>query len=350
MKMLFILINMLVLSISVNCNTKLTGNFMECQIDSLHNQFLFNKNCFENEYDTNTNILHLFSHKVDVIYKIPYFYKDIGFECKIKTTTIVYHTDIAFNYYNEGPFINYLNISKEDCWKLTKEKLCNNIPMQCQSNKSCHYIEPRRQEYPLWIGKNKHVYYECQFNERLVTAINKYNKVPVFHDAVGPCNIKSGVCFLPKSTVVWKTKNSAYCPFEKVITLQDATGITLAGNNTGIVSKSEKYLFQIVNHSKECGINMKSTTSGLYLAFEYENRNNSNLNELPQSDLKIDNFNEKFASYLLYAEKDEKFSLFKNELNKIRCSLMLNSIQTNLHKNDTFFKINYFSKQCFFII
>jgi len=312
------------LGFEVSCQISLVSNFLECQIESLHNQLLLNKNCFDNEYETKTKIPIFDSYEVTVLYKRPYVHIDMGFECKIKTTTMIYHTDLALNFYNEGPFIEYLNISKEDCWKMTQDKLCNNIPMNCKINKTCHYIEPRRQEYPSWIGKNKHIYYECQFNERLVTAIRKFDTNPVIHDAVGPCDINSGVCFLPKSTVVWRNNDIKYCAFEKIVKLNNVTTFKLANDNLGIESRVDNYLFQIVDDFVECGIRMKSTTSGLYIAFENENRNNENLSGIQQSDLKIDFFHEKYASYLLEAEKDEKFSLFKNEINKIGCSLILN--------------------------
>ena len=346
--MLHFLIILLIFKEKANCNTNVVGNFMECQSNSLHNQLLLEKTCYENEFETKTTVDIRGDYDVSVLYKRPYVFRDIGFECKIKKTTIIYHTDLTFNRYHEGPFVDYIQLSKEDCFKLTKEKLCNNIPMNCRSNKTCNYIEPRQNSYPVWIGKKTRIYYECQFNERLVTAEKKFDTKPVFHDAVGPCDINSGVCFLPSSTVVWNG-HVTYCAYEKIANLNSTIKVKLDKNNFAILSSKDEYLFQLVDDVSECGIKMKSTTSGLFIAFEYENRNNENLISLRKSNMKIDSFHDRYAGHLLFAERDEKFLLFKKEINKIGCSLMLNSIQTQLHKQDTFKKINYLGNKTFLL-
>ena len=342
-KMLSVLIIMLVVGQYVYC-IKYLGNFLECQINSLHNQLMAEKTCYENEFETNTKIDMRDDYDVSVLYKRPYVFSDIGMECKIKKITIIYHTDFTFNRYHGGPFVDYIQISKEDCYKLTKEQLCNNIPMNCRSNKTCHYIQPRQDDYPIWIGKNTKAYYECQFNERLVNAEKQFDTKPVFHDAVGPCNINSGVCFLPSSTVIWNG-NVTFCPYEK-INLDKTLRVKLDQNNFAVLNillySEEEYFFQLVDDVFECGIKMKSTTSGLFIAFDHENHeNNENLFSLKKSNMKIDYFHDKYAGHLLFAERDEKFFLFKKEITKISCSLILNSIQTQLHKHDTFKKINF---------
>jgi hypothetical protein len=343
-----IMLMSLIFGSNIECNTSINGNFLECEVNSLHSQLLLNKNCFEDDFKSNTIIDVGFYYNATVIYKKPYVYKDFGTECKIKTTAIIYHTDLTFNHYTEGPFVEYLKLSKEDCFNLKTNKLCNQIPMECKSNKTCHYIQPRQDAFPIWIGKNSVIYYECQFNERLVTTVEKFDSGPVFHDAIGPCDINSGVCFLPLSTVIWNGDRVTYCALEKIILLYNYKSVELGNGTYGIGgTQAGDYLFQLVDNVQECGVRMKSTTSGLYIAFHKDNINNDNLFGLKQSNWNMDQLQEQYVGNLIYAERDEKFLLFKKEINKIGCSLMLNSIQTQLHKHDTFFKINFLSIKIF---
>ncbi len=326
----------------IQCESiEIFGNFKECHVNVLHNHLLFEETCFADDFEPNAglSINPYLKHNVTVLSKRDYFLEDIGFECSMKKTKITYIQDFFLNKYEAGPVIEDVPLSKLDCWKMIKEQKCNSNPMGCKSNKTCHYIEPPEIDYPQWFGKNAHIYYECQFNEKMVVATSHSSSV--LHDAIEPCFPLDEVCYLPFSTVVWKTNMLRECPFERVLDILDLQIELLENGHHALVSKEEFYLFELVEERKECGTLMTTTTQGQYLIINPTSKEKAFIDNLPKSKLAMEHFQEKDYRDLILAENDSKFMLFKKEIYKIECSLMLNSIRPHLNDDDTFIEINF---------
>ncbi len=324
------------------CDVNVTGNFMECNIDELHNHLLFQENCYSNEIVSKPKITLGTMHKVMVLAKRPYQMEEIGFECKIKKKSFVYHTDFFLNHYTEGPFVEHVRLSRDDCIKLMYERKCNDKLMNCKSNRTCNFVEQLKSHHPNWIGTNQISFFECQFKERLVLGID--SKTSIFHDAIIPCTFSDAACLLPYSTVIWYTSSNIMqnnCPFENLVSLNNIQSIRLENGYDALVSLNENYLFEIVEEITECGLTMKTTSQGLYLVLDPNTEQIIRLGYLLQSKLKMQNFQEKDYRDLILAENDSKFMIFKKQLYKLACSVMLNAIKTQLNKDDTFLKVNF---------
>ena len=330
--------------IAVNsANIEIPGNFMECQTDVLHNHLQFDENCYSDEITPNKQVTLGSSKNVTVLSKREYYLEAIGFECSIKKSKITYIQDFFLNKYEAGPIVEIIQLTRLECLALITDQLCNKFPMNCKSNQTCHYVERPEVDYPFWTGKNTHVYYECQFNQKMVVASTKSSIV--IHDAVRPCYPKDGVCILPTTTVIWETDLLRECPYENILEISMMYPKLLENGHHVLYSIYDNYLFELVEDvSNECGFNLSTTTQGLYLVIEPNEQEKRALKKLPVSKLKMEHFQDKDYRDLILAETDFKMMLFKKEIYKLECSVMMNAIRTHLDEDDTFIKINYLGK------
>ena len=327
---------------------EVTGNFLECQTDSLHNHLQFDENCFSNENKPIKKVSLSNPKNVTVLSKRDYYLEAIGYECSIKKSKITYIQDFFLNKYEAGPIVEIVSITRLECIALISDQLCDKIPMNCKNNHTCHFSQKPEVDFPYWTGSNSHVYYECQFNKKMVIASTKASIV--IHDAVTPCLPDDGVCFLPTSTVIWETDTIRGCPFERLLDISSLHPKLLENGHHALYSVEDNYLFELVEDKSLCGLTLTTTTQGLYLSIEPSYSERRSLNKLPKSKLKMEHFQEKDYRDLILAENDFKLMLFKKEIYKLECSLMLNAIRTRLDEDDTFIKINYLGKYFLIII
>lgn len=342
LKTIFVIIQLW--GIAVNCEKyEISGNFLECQTDTLHNHLEFDEDCFSDEINQNKNVSLQNTKNVAVLSRRQYYMEEIGYECSVKKSKITYIQDFFLNKYEAGPIVETISLTRLECLALINDQLCNKIPMNCKNNQTCHFIEKPEVDYPFWTGQNTHVYYECQFNQKMVVAST--NNSIVIHDAIQPCFAKDGICILPTSTVIWETNFLRECPYEKILEISNMQANLLPNKHHVLFSKDDNYLFELVDDLHDCGIVITTTTQGLYLAIDPNEHEKHIINNLPVSRLKMEHFQEKDYRDLILAENDFKMMLFKKEIYKLECSLMVNTIQTHLNEDDTFIKVNYLGKK-----
>jgi len=182
----------------IKCDYEITGQFKECHVDQVHNQISFDKNCFTNEPKKKS--IDEGEHNYTILSKRDFILEEIGYECKIKKTYYVYIKDFFLQKYFIGPTVEIVQLTKMDCLTLVTDQSCNRKPMNCLSNKFCHFKEPSMTDFPTWFGKNYETIFECQFRERLIVATN--HSSTVVHDAIKPCTATDGFCLLTDAILI----------------------------------------------------------------------------------------------------------------------------------------------------
>ena len=335
---LFLLLNMY----NVWCEgLQVESSFTECLTDKLQNQLVFDKKCFLNTDMPKGNYSFPIDKKTSmtVLSKREYVLEEIGFECKMTTYTYGYVKDILLNKHIAGPNIEQIVLTKMDCLTLVTDKLCNKKPMNCASNRTCHYIDPKEINYPFWFGENKQVIYECKFFERIVVA-NSFTS-NVLHDSSIPCYPRDGYCTMATTTVIWETTNLRTCPYERLTVLSDLS-FKETSMSSILYSNSENYMFKLQDKFNECNMPLYATSSGLFLVEDKIDKEvTKSLNALPMSRLKMEHFQEKDYRDFSFAEEDFKLMNIRDEIDQIECTSTMNMIQTNIHNDDTYIKLNF---------
>lgn len=295
-KKLILIVILLIKNIKTDFDV--SGSFVECSVTGNNHQLSIDSNCFMNkgltfEKPNNDgvdiskiyNAIHIMDrveeqeykdtlnkkntllpsnyirYEAFVLSKRDFILEDIGFECKVTLYDYTFSRDILLNTYTELS-ITHKKLTRNQCLDLVQNKVCFQNKMNCHSNRTCRYKDRMIPQYPTWFGRNKVVYSECEFNEKVVVSDGKAAKV--IFNAVEPCSINDGFCQLEQSIVIWDPNTIRKCPYEK---MEYLTNLTVADTKTNIIySYKEKYLFQLINkkYSKECKFDLFSTTEGKF--------------------------------------------------------------------------------------
>jgi hypothetical protein len=332
---------LLYLTSSIKANILLDGNFQECLISSKENHLVFDKNCFNNENNFQRNDLFergLENLETGIFFHSNYVLETIGYECSITIYKYTFTRDFFGSLYTNKD-VKILTLTVHDCRKMIQLQKCGQegILMNCLSNDTCSFKENIIYEFPLNSGTIIKLFYECSFQKRFISSQSLIDPIPI-RDTIQPCYASDGICFLQKSIIIWNIKDIKSCPFDLI----DIKKLTMKKNN--IFISNDKYLFAVKNLSypisrTDCeDLSFYETFQGFFLVFS-----NNKIKKFIKKNISKhipEHFYDKNIQDLIFAENDyKKYKLF-HILQNVLCSLIQNTIQSNLNDDDKFIKVN----------
>jgi hypothetical protein len=223
------------------------------------------------------------------------------------------------------------------CGKLEKQQ-----KMTCTSANECRFAEQIVETFPFYFGQIEKEFVDCEFREHIVVAQSLDSKV--FQNSVEPCYAEDEVCYFTDSTIVWEREAVRTCRFERLLDLPELR-IMEGSRSTIFYTQNNEYLFKLTQQETHCGFDFFQTTEGLFLAFYTSHSDLKNrLAEIPISKYNINHFVDKDRNDLILAENDyQKMKMTEMTLD-VTCSMLMNTIQSNINNDDTFLTLNYLGK------
>lgn len=338
--------------IKFNCSQEyydLNGNFKMCIVNSNINILDVKSNCF-GENMPNANNLDIENmegiEQAYVFSKHNFLLETKGHECKIIARKYKFSRDLLFNRFIQND-VEIVRVSKHDCLKMLNEKKCGDFrqsfSMECSNNNTCWFRQPIVEEFPFYFGTIEKQFYECYINEKIVMAQNLNQNI--FHHSIKPCYASDGICILPQTTIIWNVNDIRKCQYERLIHLTDLKRLQVS-NSILFKSFQEKYLFKLKKKINDCETDFYSTTEGLYLSFYHGDLIlKKKLEQFQISKYNLNHFIDSDKDDLLLAEQDYENYLIISMIKQMQCNVFINSINQNLHLQDTFVKLKNFGKR-----
>ena len=101
---------------------------------------------------------------------------------------------------------------------MVKTKNCDNNDMHCDAtNRECSYDGEPTPIY-TWLSTSVHTGVSCQFKKRPIVALDAMTKL--FGTS---CVAANRECQMENSIIIWEGSVVTYCPYKKIITLDNFT-------------------------------------------------------------------------------------------------------------------------------
>ena len=190
------------------------------------------------------------------------------------------------HHYQNWLGLKYVDFSKEnvylsrsDCSNMREDKNCETNKMICEGS-NCFYIPKFEPDFPVILGTNKIITYECHLSNRIISAKKSTDLI-----LGANCKAIDKYCILHDSTVIWDQSIIHSCPFKayKVEEFTQQGELLINANNN---------VFYKINKKREhaCGLSFYTTEEGVYLT-EYNSSKRANL-ELSQLNITQKNLTE----------------------------------------------------------
>ncbi|CAF1073530.1 unnamed protein product [Brachionus calyciflorus] len=193
-----------------------------------------------------------------------------------KVETYSDHFNVFWREKYESLRTEYVRVSRDECFLMTKNKQCNGFPMDCQNE----YFTFQSNPVPIfkWMSERTNESFSCTTSPKLITG-NSPNDY-LFN---GKCKVSDRECHLHDSIIVWDAIIYHECPLYKIsqetFTLQQNNDVIITNNNLA---------FQAIDSKEMCGLKVLSTLEGVYVSIKVNdlitnNRDNTtNIDEMKE--------------------------------------------------------------------
>ncbi|MCA9761179.1 MAG: hypothetical protein KC463_06680, partial [Streptococcus sp.] len=221
-----------------------------------------NNMCKMNIDRTNSDIP---TGKIAILNKLHHEVSGIGFRCKAERITL--KCEMGFFGGKNGCARSEwqkIEVKKDECWIMAKQKRCVlegksytfDKRMKCDHN-GCSVTEIPDEKY-TWLETNTLHGYRCSMHKTSIMAETKETEI-FAHEG---CKPREYYCEDDGETIVWDESAIHACPFELVPLGRNLTKV----GNKYVMLINESALFEITSKTTQCGIEMYTTSEGLYIA------------------------------------------------------------------------------------
>jgi hypothetical protein len=259
-----------------------------------------------------------------ILSKLHNIVNGIGYECSKTITTRTLKQNIFGFKSLIKQTTNVIALTQEDCQYMKLTRKCENKPMICEGL-TCHLTIISEQDF-IYATTVDAKDYSCQLKPKLITA--ESIDTILFGQTTERCTAQNFFCKLSESTIIWSTDIIHTCPFEIVIN----DNFTIEENNI-IFNETLQLLLKIDSKITLCSQQMYTTTEGLYIVEEYQNKSTliQTLNFNPRKLTELNTIND-----LIIADSDFKtreILLIDKLINQNMCKIqqtMINSFRSHI--------------------
>jgi hypothetical protein len=291
MHILNIIIHTILLS-NLYQSLELNGNFKYCDYTESSPHLTENESCKNKSQFHNIQTVNSFI----ILNKDDYIVNINAWRCKIvKATFKTYKNFFDGDELSYPPIIENLDISSDDCTKMSQTKLCFNKSLISFNNKKWSHIGIPERKYKRWTTLSFDVFY-CFLDLINLKSNNLLDSL--IEDAKYPCSALKLKCQAHDFMYVWNY-TLQNCHLKTVKSLE----MTITDNH---ILQSENLYFDLLEKIELCNVEVFKTQTGLYIS----NKINANIFLNTSIDFNIQH-------KLMIADLDHKFNKLSEDIVKL---------------------------------